>query len=218
MSLTKDLYDLIVKIVEDKVRDIKVTREEFEKLSAAVRDLAEAQRRTEERLDKLAETVDHLAEAQRRTEERLDKLAETVDHLAKAVDNLRVELGSLSETIGFGLEDIAKVVLPGWLYRHLGVEVELERRFLYLGDREIEVDLYGEYMEKESKLIIVGEAKSRIYGRDVEKFYNEVYRPIADHFKNKAKVIGVLFGYLIHPSAQRMAQKLGIYTVASYQR
>ncbi len=197
MSLTKDLYDLIVKIVEDKVRDIKVTREEFEKLSAAVRDLAEAQRRTEE---------------------RLDKLAETVDHLAKAVDNLRVELGSLSETIGFGLEDIAKVVLPGWLYRHLGVEVELERRFLYLGDREIEVDLYGEYMEKESKVIIVGEAKSRIYGRDVEKFYNEIYRPIADHFRNKAKVIGVLFGYLIHPSAQRMAQKLGLYTVASYQR
>ena len=197
MSLTKDLYDLIVKIVEDKVRDIKVTREEFEKLSAAVRDLAEAQRRTEE---------------------RLDKLAETVDHLAKAVDNLRVELGSLSETIGFGLEDIAKVVLPGWLYRHLGVEVELERRFLYLGDREIEVDLYGEYMEKESKVIIVGETKSRIYGRDVEKFYNEVYKPIADHFRNKAKVIGVLFGYLIHPSAQRMAQKLGLYTVASYQR
>ncbi len=40
MSITPDLYDLIVKVVEDKVKDIKVTREEFDKLAAQVGSLA----------------------------------------------------------------------------------------------------------------------------------------------------------------------------------
>ena len=43
-QITPELYEFIVKIIEDKVRDIKVTREEFEKLTSAVKELAEAQK------------------------------------------------------------------------------------------------------------------------------------------------------------------------------
>lgn len=221
MSFTPELYEIIVKIIDDRVREIKVTREEFDKLTSAVRELAEAQRRTEERLDQLAERVDKLAEAQRRTEERLNQLAEAqrrteekIEKLAEAVDALRREVGRLSETIGFGLEDIARVVLPGWLYRHLGIEVELERKIIELEDREVEVDLYGEAVKEGERLLVVGECKSRIYDRDVERFYREIYETIL----KKGKAIGVLFGYVIHPSAQRRAKELGIYVVASYQR
>ena len=39
MSLSRELYDLISKIVEDKVKEIKVTREEFDKLRDAVLEL-----------------------------------------------------------------------------------------------------------------------------------------------------------------------------------
>ena len=190
------LYEFIVKVVEDKVKDIRVTREEFDKLVAA---------------------VNKLAEAQARTEERLNELAIIVEKLAVAIGELRREVGRLSETIGFSLEDIARVVLPGWLYRHLSVEVEeLERKFLTIDGKEIEVNLYGEGLRKGMRVIIVGEAKSRIYGRDVNRFYSEIYKPIAD--KSKTKAIGILFGYLIHPSAKQRAEKLGLYTVASYQR
>lgn len=207
MNLTPELYDIIVRIVDDRVREIKVTREEFNRLTSAVRELAEAQRRTEERLNKLAERVDQLAEAQRKTEEKIEKLAE-------AVDALRKEVGRLSETVGFGLEDIARVVLPGWLYRHLGIEVELERKIIELEGREVEVDLYGEAVREGEKLLIIGECKSRIYDRDVERFYREIYEAVS----KERKAIGVLFGYLIHPSAQRKAKELGIYVIASYQR
>ena len=209
-KITAELYEFIVKVIEDKVREIRVTREEFDKLAAAINRLAEAQARTEERLNKLTE-------AQQRTEQRLNQLVATVEKLAEAVDGLRQEVGKLSETVGFGLEDIARVVLPGWLYRHLGVELEeLERRFVIVDGREIEVNLYGEGLKRGKEVVVVGEAKSRIYGRDVNKFYEEVYRPIAD--LSEREVIGILFGYLIHPSAQKRAKELGLYVVASYQR
>ncbi len=217
MTITPELYEFVTKVVEDKVREIKVTREEFDRLTNVVRQLAEAQRRTEERLnqlaqrvDQLAQRVDQLAEAQRRTEE-------VVARLAKAVDSLRHEVGKLSEVVGFGLEDIARVVLPGWLHRNLGVEVEeLERRFLILRGEEVEVNLYGEGYRNGSRVVVVGECKSRIHRRDVDKFYSEIYRPLVE--ESRKEVLGVLFGYLIHPSAQERARSLGLYVVASYQR
>ncbi|MGC8674499.1 MAG: hypothetical protein ACP5TI_05200 [Thermoprotei archaeon] len=113
MSISADLYDFVVKIVEDKVRDIKVTREEFEKLSAKVGDLsisinqlsavtgqlAEAQKRTEERLDRLEQVVQSLAEAQKRTEERLDRLEQVVQSLAEAQKRTEERLDRLEQVV-----------------------------------------------------------------------------------------------------------------------
>ncbi|MEM2418488.1 MAG: hypothetical protein QW414_07055 [Candidatus Bathyarchaeia archaeon] len=283
MSITPELYDFIVKVVEDRVRDIRVTREEFdrlrkdmdehfrrledaiaglteaqhrteERLNALVgfqqraeerlralaeaqyrteeglNALAEAQKRTEERLDALAEAqkmteerLTALAEAQKRTEERLNALAEAqrrteeaIMRLIVSLDALRVEVGRLSETVGFGLEDVARVVLPGWIYARLGIRVEdLRREFVEVNGREVEVNLYGEGELKGEKIIIVGEVKSRIYGSDVKEFYDNIYVPIAR--MAGAKVIGILFGYLIHPSAKKLSEELGLHVVVSYE-
>ncbi|MHA1209521.1 MAG: hypothetical protein ACTSSA_15105, partial [Candidatus Freyarchaeota archaeon] len=76
-TMTPELYELIIKIVDERVREIRVTREDFDKLTATVNKLAEAQHRTEERLEQLAE-------AQRRTEERLTRLESVVEQLAEA--------------------------------------------------------------------------------------------------------------------------------------
>ena len=277
VSLTPELYDLIVRIIDDRVKEIKVTREEFDKLRKSMEErferlenaitrLAEAQRRTEERVSKLEDAVMRLAEAQKRTEERISRLEDAVMRLAEAqrkteervskledavmrlaeaqrrteerlnalaeaqrrtedairklaigMNALRREVGRLSDTIGFGLEDIARVVLPGWLHRHLGVKIdELRREFLTIDGREVEVDLYGEGLLKGERIIVVGEVKSRIYEAQVDKFYRSIYAPLSK--KVSARVIGILFGYLIHPSAKKRAQELGLYTVASYER
>ena len=291
MSLTSEIYDLIVKIIDDKVKEIKVTREEFDKLrkilderfskleeatikfteaqkineerfnelTKAINNLVEVQAKTEERIAGLEEIVKALAEAQQRTEERLDKLTKTVNNLAEAVnslveaqkrneermneltiavnslieaqkrneerfgklivslDNLRIEVGRLSETMGFGLEDIARVVLPGWLYKNLDIKVEeFKREFIKINDEEIEVNLYGEGKLKGKKVIVIGEVKSRIYGTEVKDFYNRLYIPIVK--KMKTKVIGIIFGYLIHPSAKKLAKELKLHVVASYEK
>jgi len=150
-----------------------------------------------------------LAEAQRRTEE-------TVMKLTISLDALKVEVGRLSETIGFGLEDIARAVLPTWIYARLGIRVEdLRREFIKVNGKEVEVNLYGEGELKEEKIIVVGEVKSRIYGSDVKEFYDNIYVPIAKTAKVEA--VGILFGYLIHPSAKKLSEELGLHVVASYE-
>ncbi|MEM2614937.1 MAG: hypothetical protein QXO15_12060, partial [Nitrososphaerota archaeon] len=113
MSITPELYDFVVKVVEDKVRDIRVTREEFNRLRKdmdehfrrledAVTKLAEAQKRTEEELKILAEAqrrteerLNTLAEAQKRTEERLNALAEAQRRTEEAIMRLTVSLDAL---------------------------------------------------------------------------------------------------------------------------
>jgi len=274
LSITPELYDFIVKVVEDKVKEVKVSREEYDRLVRAVRELAaaqraterrlealaEAQRRTEERLEllavaqsrteerlkalaeaqklteqrleKLAERLgelaaaqsrterrlEQLAEAQRRTEERLERLAKVVEGLVAAVDELRRSVGALAETVGYGLEDVARVVVPGWLHRHLGVEVEsLRREFVEVDGEEVELDLFGEGTMRGERVLVLGEVKSRIYEDDVNRFYNRKFARVSRLFPKYRKV-GVLFGYLVHPRASRRARELGLYVIASYER
>ena len=68
-------------------------------------------------------------------------------------------------------------------------------------------------VEKGERIVILGEAKSRIYRREVEDFIKAV-----EKLKIKDKVFKVMFGFFIHPSASEVAKKEGIVLVASYQR
>ena len=231
MSITPELYEFIIKVVEDKVKEIKVTREEFDKLTSAVNkltekvtELAEAQKKTEERLNQLAVRVDQLAEAQRRTEERLNQLAEaqrrteeTVQKLSEAIRELSVQVGRLSDLIGFGLEDIARVMVPGWLERNMGIYVEdLSPRFIMVDGTELQLNLFGIGRKDAKEIIIVGECKSRIYASEVRKF-SKLLKKVHKAFPDK-EVLGFLFGFLIHPSAEEEAKKYGIKLIATYMR
>ncbi|MGC9025258.1 MAG: hypothetical protein ACP5NB_10595, partial [Chloroflexia bacterium] len=78
-GMTEELYRAVVALVDDRMREIRVLRSDFDRLESAIQALAEAQRRTEERVNELAEAqrrteerVNELAEAQRRTEERVN--------------------------------------------------------------------------------------------------------------------------------------------------
>ncbi len=238
MSLSPELYETIVKIIEEKVREIKVKREEFDKLTSETTKIAE-------NLKKLAQRVDELAVAQRKTEERLarltervDKLTERVDKLAQRVDelavaqrkteeavakltiqmgNLSVNVGKLSDVIGFGLEDVARVVVPGWLERHEKIYVEdLTRKFFEVDGELIEVNLYGEGLKGEKTIYVLGETKSRIHGKDVKDFSSKLVK-LNKLFQDK-ETYKLMFGFLIYPAAEKEAGKHGIKTIASYMR
>ncbi len=225
-----DLYEFIIKVVDERVKEIKVTREDFNRLQEIIADLAETQHRTGERIDKLIEAqskigartsrleeaIADLAEAQGRTEARINRLEEAITKLAeaqhrteeslnkliKAVREQNVKIERLSDVVGFGLEDIARVVLPGWLHRHLSIEMtEFRREFLSVDGKRIEINLYGEGVMKGERVIIIGECKSRIYKRDIERFYRRVYNPVKDSVD--VKVLGVMFGYLIYLMPER---------------
>jgi len=76
-GLTAEMYQAIVAIVDDRLREVRVTREGFNQLTQAISRLTEAQARTEERvghletrMDRVEATLERLAEAQARTQER----------------------------------------------------------------------------------------------------------------------------------------------------
>ena len=165
-------------------------------------DLRAGQARLQDSHSRLEEAVAKLAEAQARTEAALKELA--------------IQVGRLSDVVGFSLEDIARVVLPGWLQRHEGIQVEeLSRRFIRVDMEEVEVNLYGEGTRNGKKVIVLGESRSRIYERDVQEFDTRV-DGVARTLKDE--VYKLMFGFLIHPSAEMEAKRGGVKLVASYMR
>jgi len=75
-------------------------------------------------------THDDLRERVERIAKRLDELIVGVAKITEIVQNLTNEVRRISETLSYGFEDMARAVVPGWLYRHEGIEVEnLVRKF-----------------------------------------------------------------------------------------
>jgi hypothetical protein len=242
VGLTAEMYRAVITIVDERVKEIRVTREDFNELKGVVQELAQAQARTEQRMGSLERVILELAQAQTRTEQRVEELAQAqarteervggleqaMQELAQAqarteqqMGRLAQQVGALSDSLGYGLEDIAKVVLPGYLYRHFGIRLEgvlgeeLNRHFFHINGTDVEINLYGEGERDGQRVVVLGEAKSRIYGNDVEKFTHNL--AVMDHVL-KGEVVRVMFGYFIHPSAEVAARERDILVVASYQR
>jgi hypothetical protein len=165
----------------------------------------------------VAVTHDDLRERVERIAKRLDELIVGVAKITEIVQNLTNEVRRISETLSYGFEDMARAVVPGWLYRHEGIVVEdLVRKFFTVEGEEVEVNLYGEGSRAGRKVYVLGEAKSRIYGDDVWRFHSAVYR-IPKLLKD-GDVYMLMFGFYIHPTAEKAAEKLGVRLIASYMR
>ncbi|MEX2723043.1 MAG: hypothetical protein Q6367_004055, partial [Candidatus Freyarchaeota archaeon] len=181
--------------------------------------LAEAQTRTEQRLERLEATVEQLAEAQCRTEERLEQLFVVQRDTARALSELASQVGGLSDTVGFRLEDIARIMVPGWFERHTDITIEGEfESTVVSGDgKEVQVNLLGRGRRPDGREVVVaGECKSRIQRREVKAFAR-VLRTVRSAFRGK-DVIGFMFGYFVHPTADTEAKEHEILVLAPYRR
>jgi septation ring formation regulator EzrA len=218
---TEERLDRLEAAVERLAEAQARTEERLDRLEAAVERLAEAQARTEERLDRLEAAVERLAEAQARTEERVDRLEAAVERLAEAqarteqaLQQLATQVGALSDNVGYGLEDIARVVLPGYLKQRYGVTVErLERRIFPIDGQQFDIDLYAEGSRGRRRVVVLGEVKSRIYAREVHHF-QQLLQAVRSQLP--AEPLPLLFGYFIDLSAMEAAQDQ-ILLVAAYQ-
>ncbi len=183
------------RLAEAQVR----TEQRLEALTVRVDQLAQAQARTEQQLEALTVRVDQLAQAQTRTEERLTRLEAIVERLADSVQQLATQLGALAENIGYGLEDIARLMLPGYLRQRYGVKVEhLARRLFQVDGQVLDVDLYAEGTQNRRRVLVLGEVKSRIYAREVSQF-QKVLQALQPQLH--AKPLPLMFGYFIDLSA-----------------
>lgn len=108
------------------------------------------------------------------------------------------------------------VVLPGYLHRHLGIEMaEFERRSFHLDGEEAEVNLFAEGTMEGRKVTILGEVKAGIHAREVETFQGTLSKVLP---AIQGKAGKVMFGYFFRPEASELARKHDIIPVVSYQR
>ena len=207
-GISGETYKAIVTVVDDRMREIKVTRQDFDELKDVVRDLAEAQKRTEARLEELAE-------AQKRTESEVRELAKEMRGLTRSHKELQRQVGGISNTIGYALEDRAYPILPSLLKRDFGVEVgRLYRRFLLYPDgTDDEINIYGEGKRNGQKVYVIGEAKAQLGRRDVDRFVRRIKRVQA--FLD-AELIPLLLTYVVHPKVEQYAATKGLKIYWSY--
>ncbi|SFM74083.1 hypothetical protein, partial [Thermodesulforhabdus norvegica] len=132
---------------------------------ARVEELAEAQRRTDERLNSLALKVEQLAEAQKKTEEE-------IRILVKRVDAIEERLEGISHSVGYSLENRTYTRLPRLLRERYGVEVEgkLVRKYVAVGNKQIQVNIYGYGKKDGRKVLILGECKVRPSKKEIRRF------------------------------------------------
>jgi uncharacterized coiled-coil protein SlyX len=232
-GLTAEMYQAIVAIMDDRLRDVRVTREGFERLEGAIARLAEAQMRAEERvgrletrMDRVEAALERLAEAQARTEERVGRLEAALDRLAEAqarteaaLQQLARQVGGLSETVGGDIEDIAYIVLYDVLKREFGWDVGvLERSWQQWNGEPEEVNIFGRATDPahpERTIWIVGEAKHNLTLREAERFAQQVERA-QQHLEGQ--VYAVCFAYRARPEVRDRLRELGIPLLFSYGR
>jgi DNA repair exonuclease SbcCD ATPase subunit len=227
-GITAELYRAIITIVDDRLKEVRVTRESFDQLvqavsrldgrmdrvEAALERLAQAQARTEERVSQLEAAMARLAEAQARTEERVARTEAILERTERVLAELTTQVKALSDNVGYGLEDIARVVLPGYLRYRYGIRIErLERRLLQIDGQPIDIDLYAEGTRGRQRIVVLEETKARIYGREVSQFQSVIERLKP---RLSAEIVPLMFGYFIDLSATEAAGKQ-MLLIASYQ-
>lgn len=228
------LYKTIVTIVDKRVKEIKVTRKDFDKLSGEVHELredftelkgivlelAEAQKGSEKRLTRLESAVEELTEAQKRTEEEIKKLTAAQLRTEKTVERIQKNLGGLSDTVGYHLEDRAYRTLPVLLKRDLGIEVEgrlVRRFFIYGKGKEDEVNIYGRGFKDGKEVTIIGESKSQLSKDDIDNLLKIANRVTEYTDRRDTENMLIAVSYSIRPEVEEYAKEKRVKVYWSYE-
>jgi hypothetical protein len=238
-KITASVKKEIIKIVDERIREAHVTKEDFSELKGIVADigkkvgeLAEAQKRTEIKVEELAEAqkrteirVEELAEAQKRTEIRVEELAVEVKELARdiretrkelheKIDRTNTQLGGLSDSVAYALENEAYRRLPVLLKERYGIEVI---------DRVIRTEIAGEEINIFAKghrdgrdVLIVGETKLKLQSISDLKQLNEKIKAVEKEHKG-VEIVSLIITHYARPGVLERAEEKDIIVVQSYE-
>jgi DNA repair exonuclease SbcCD ATPase subunit len=202
--------------INELVEAQKRTEQEIEKIWGAIKELTEAQRRTEQRVNELAQAqketeqkIKELTEAQRKTEESLKKLIE--DH-----SKTRGKLEGLSDSFGYLLEDRAMKSLPKILKRKYNIKAvgNFVRDYFIINGEHVEVNIFGKVKKGNKEYILIGEAKSQVSKKAIDKFVKKCDK-ISRRFSKET--IKVFISYIFSPGIKEYAEEKGIVLIPSYE-
>lgn len=231
-KITPSIKKEITNIIDARIREAHVTKEDFSELKNIVKDigikvgvlaeaqertetkieeLAEAQKRTETRVEELAISQKELTEAQKRTELEIGKLA-------KGLNETRGEVGGLSRSMSYALENEVYRMLPNMLKKEYGVVLKDKLIREEVGGKEI--NILGKAKKNGREVLIVGEAKLRL---DERRDKTDVFRELEEKVKavkkeyNGANIIKILVTHYATKGFQKKAREQGIIVVQSFQ-
>jgi len=237
MKITEALKQEIIRIVDERIREAHVTKEDFSELKNIVKELAKAQKNSEVRLTRLEKAVEELAQAQKRTEQRVEELAQAQKRTEQRVEELaqaqkrteeclrklieehretRRQLGGLSGTVGYYLEDRALKSLPSLLKERYGITLTSRpiRRFLEdKRGRPLEVNIYAEGRKDGKEIYVIGESKAQLSKNDIRDFLTKKIGSLS----LKKEIFPLVVTYMIQdPKVEDYAKEQGVALFYSY--
>ena len=227
LRITPAIRKEIVGIIDNRIREVHVTKEDFSELKAIVRDigvkvgeLTEAQKGTERRIDSLTTRMEELTEAQKRTETRMEELTEaqkrteiTVEKLAKGLDATRTELEGLSRSVSYSLENEAYRQLPSFLKERYSIDVTDKMVRLEMEGEEINIFAHGRRDGKD--ILIVGETELKLSSVGKLRQLEKKVSLIQKHYPGDC--IPLLITHFARPAVLDAASGKGIVVVQSFE-
>ena len=191
LRVTPEIRREIVQIVDERIKDVQVTKEDFSELKGIVGELAEVQRET-------VAQVQELAEAQQRTEARVQELTEaqkrTEVRMEAGFESLSNQIAALGSRWGIYNEGTFRSTIRGVLSRTQGIEV---REGMY-GDRQVDVIIRnGEH--------VLLEITSRMHPVDIERLCRS-----ADDYREREGVEPALMVATSYISPRLMQRIMGL--------
>jgi hypothetical protein len=221
-KITPPIRQEIIKIVDARIKEAHVTKEDFSELKNIVRDLAAAQKRTEIKIEELATAQKELAEAQKRTELKIEEMAEAQKDMAveinKLTKSLTGEIGGIGRSLGYALENEAYRHLPELLKRKYGIDVKEKIIRAQVGGKEINV--FGRAEKDGREVFVVGEAKVRLdecreINEDFDELEEKVQAVMAEY--GQKEIVKILVAHYARKLALDMARDKGIIVVQSFE-
>ena len=214
-AITPTIRREIVSIIDDRIKEVHVTKEDFSELKAIVKDLAVAQKRTEIK-------VEELAEAQKRTEIKVEELAEAQRQTTLEVKELALGLkdtrGGLSQSVAYGFENEAYRFLPKLLEEKYGLRIEKKMIRTEVNDEE--VNLFCRAQRNGNEVLIVGESKLRLEDKQTqEEAFEQLERKIAavKAEYGDVEIVPLLVTHFSKKSVLQQAEARGIIIVQSFE-
>lgn len=204
-KITPAVKKEIVKIVDERIREAHVTKEDFSELKGIVKELADAQKRTEIKVAELAEKVTVLAEGLEITRQEL-KLT-------------RGEVGGLSRTMSYAFENEAFRMLPDILKRKYNIEIT--EKLIREEVREKEINIFGKARKNGREVFVVGESKLRLDERkekaeDVFEELEEKVNAVKAEYGD-IEIVRVLITHYATRGFLKRAEEKGVIVVQSFE-
>jgi len=177
--ITPKIKSQIIKIIDERIGQVHVTKEDFSELKSILKELAEAQKRTEEAQHRTELRLEELAEAQKRTEMRIDSLSQKMEELAEAQKRTEMRVDSLSQK----MEELAEA------------QKRTEMRVDSLSQKMEELAEAQKRTEEEVRKLAIGLQDTRIQLGGLSRSFSYAFENEA--YRNLPKLLYERYGYEI---------------------